>query len=178
MFAFEHTGILPDIVTMSKALGGLGFPISAIAYREHLNTWPPAKTIGTFRGNMIAYAAGARALEFMIDNEVLVHVLKVGHKALEALKDLENSTLTVGESRGKGLMIGVEFVEDKETKKPAPEMAKKVRALCHQRGVMIEVGGHYGNVARFLPPLIITEELLMKGVELFCDTVRDIEKKL
>jgi diaminobutyrate-2-oxoglutarate transaminase len=70
----------------------------------------------------------------------------------------------------------VEFVKDKATKEPAPEYAKKARTLCHQRGVMIEVGGHYNNVARFLPPLVITEKLIRKAVDIFCDAVREIEK--
>ena len=176
MFAFEHTGIVPDIVTLSKALGGLGFPISAIAYRESLDTWPTAKTIGTFRGNMIAYAAGASALGFILDSGLLGHTERLGRTALKLLKALEQDSPIIGESRGKGLMLGVEFVFDKETKKPAPMLARRMRTLCHQRGVMIEVGGHYGNVARFLPPLVISEALLRKAIEIFSDTVREIEK--
>ncbi len=176
MFAFEHTGTVPDIVTLSKALGGLGFPISAIAYREKLDTWPTAKTIGTFRGNMIAFAAGARALSFMLENGVLEHTERLGGMALKLLKELEKDSGIIGEARGKGLMLGVEFVHDKESKRPAPELAKRTRTLCHQRGVMIEVGGHYGNVARFLPPLIIPEDLLRKGIEIFSEAVREIEK--
>jgi diaminobutyrate-2-oxoglutarate transaminase len=176
MFSFEHTQVVPDVTTISKALGGIGFPISAIAYKEELNTWPAGKTIGTFRGNMIAFAAGASALRFMIDNNVPEHAFELGGKALKWLKDLEKSSSIVGEARGMGLMLGVEFVKDKATKDPAPEFAKKARTLCHQRGVMIEVGGHYNNVARFLPPLIITQDLLKKGIEIFSDAVREIEK--
>jgi diaminobutyrate-2-oxoglutarate transaminase len=177
MFAFEHTGTVPDIVVLSKALGGLGFPISAIAFRENLNTWPTAKTIGTFRGNMIAYAAGARALRFMLENELCEHTERLGRIALKELKELERESGIIGESRGKGLMLGVEFVRDKESKEPAPELARKMRTLCHQHGVMIEVGGHYGNVARFLPPLVITEELLRKAVDIFSQAVRELEKE-
>ncbi len=177
MFAFEHTKTVPDIVTLSKALGGLGFPISAIAYREKLDTWPRAKTIGTFRGNMVAFAAGARALNFMLDSGLLEHTERLGETALKLLKELEKDSPIVGEARGKGLMLGVEFVFDRETRKPAPELAKAMRSLCHQRGVMIEVGGHYGNVARFLPPLVITEDLLRKAIQIFSETVREIEKK-
>jgi diaminobutyrate-2-oxoglutarate transaminase len=176
MFAFQHTGTVPDIVTLSKALGGLGFPISAIAYRESLDTWPTAKTIGTFRGNMIAYAAGAAALSAMLDSDLLDHTERLGRTALELLEDLQTDCPIIGQARGKGLMLGVEFVYDKETKEPAPVLAKRMRTLCHQRGVMIEVGGHYGNVARFLPPLVISEVLLRKAIEIFSDTVREIEK--
>ena len=73
-------------------------------------------------------------------------------------------------------MLGVEFVKDKASKQPAPEIAARVRTLCHQRGVLIEIGGHYFNAARFLPPLVVTEELAAKGVEIFSDSVRDVEK--
>jgi diaminobutyrate-2-oxoglutarate transaminase len=176
MFACEHTGIVPDIMTLSKALGGAGFPISAVAYRKKLDTWPPGKHIGTFRGNIVAYAAGAAAIRFMLETKLADHALALGAKMLGWLKELEADSAMVGEARGKGLMLGVEFVKDKATKEPAPDLAAKVRTLCHQRGVLIEIGGHYFNVARFLPPLVVTEELARKGVEVFADSLRDIEK--
>lgn len=180
MFAFEHAGsdCVPDIITMSKALGGLGFPISAIAYREELNTWPAGATIGTFRGNMVAFAAGAAALRFMKDNDVPGYAAELGAKMLGELSKLERETKIVGEARGIGLMFGLEIVRDQKTKEPASDLAKKVRTYAHQRGVMIEVGGHHGNVARLLPPLIISEDLAMKGVEIISQVIKDIEKEL
>jgi diaminobutyrate-2-oxoglutarate transaminase len=176
MFSFQHTGTVPDIMTMSKALGGVGFPISAVAYREELNTWPPGKHIGTFRGNMIAYAGGAAGIRFMLEHDLANHATRVGHSMLEWLKELERDSEVIGEARGKGLMLGVEFVKDKATKEPAPDLAAKARTLCHQRGVLIEVGGHYFNVARFLPPLVLTEALARKGVEVFAESVRELER--
>lgn len=178
MFACDHTNTVPDIMTMSKALGGVGFPISCIAYKETLNTLPPGKHIGTFRGNVIAYAAGAAAVDFMLKNKLADHALHLGESMLSSLKEIEKDSKVVGEARGKGLMLGVEFVEDRATKKPAPKLAAKARTLCHQRGLLIEIGGHYFNVARFLPPLVLTEELARKGVEIFADAVREIEKSL
>lgn len=180
MFAFEHYGddFVPDIITMSKALGGIGFPISAIAYREELNTWPAGASIGTFRGNMVAYAAGAAALKFMQDEDIPGYAAELGAKMLKELKKLETETKIVGEARGIGLMFGIEIVRDQKTKEPAGDLAKKVRKYAHQRGVMIEVGGHHGNVARLLPPLIISEDLAMKGVEIISQVIRDIEKEL
>ena len=176
MFAAEHTGTVPDIMTMSKALGGGGFPISAIAYREELDTWPAGKHIGTFRGNMVAYAAGAAAIRFMLENNLAGHALELGELMLSLLKELESDSQVVGEVRGKGLMLGVELVEDRATKKPSSDLAAQVRTLCHQRGLLIEIGGHYANVARFLPPLVLTEELARTGVEVFVESVRDVEK--
>ena len=178
MFSFQHTNTVPDIVTMSKALGGIGLPISAIAYKERLNTWPAGKHIGTFRGNVMAYAAGAAALDFMVTTNLAEHVQRLGEFVLSSLKELERDSKIVGEARGKGLMLGVELVKDKDTKEPAPELARSVRAGCHRRGLLIEVGGHYNNVARFLPPLVLTEELAKRGLEVFLDSVKEAEGSL
>jgi diaminobutyrate-2-oxoglutarate transaminase len=176
MFAFEHADIVPDMVTMSKALGGVGFPISCVAFKEELDTWPPGKHIGTFRGNVVAYAAGQAALKFMVENKLADHASKLGDTLLTHLKEIEKDSEIVGEARGKGLMLGIEFVHNKSSKEPAPEFAQKVRTLCHRRGLLIEIGGHYNNVARFLPPLILTEDLAIKGMEIFAEVVRAIEK--
>ena len=146
MFSFEHTQTVPDVVTMSKALGGIGLPISGIAYREKFNTLPAGQHIGTFRGNVTAYAAGAAALEFMVASNLAAHALRLGEQMLLALKELERDSEIVGDVRGKGLMLGIEFVKDKGTKEPAPEWACGVRSACHQRGLLIEIGGHYNKL--------------------------------
>lgn len=176
MFSFEHTGIIPDIVTMSKALGGVGFPISCVAFKKELDTWPPGKHIGTFRGNVVAYAAGHTALQFMVVNNLAEHASELGKRMLSRLKEIEKESDIVGEARGKGLMLGVELVHDKASKKPAPEFARQVRTFCHQHGLLIEIGGHYDNVARFLPPLVLTEDLAYKGLEIFADAITATEK--
>jgi 4-aminobutyrate aminotransferase-like enzyme len=74
-------------------------------------------------------------------------------------------------------MFGIEIVRDRKSKEPAADLAKKVRKYAHQRGVMIEAGGHHGNVARLLPPLIISEDLAMKGVEIISEVIKDIEQE-
>jgi len=175
MFGFEHFDIVPDIITMSKALGGIGFPIAAIAYKDKLNTWPAGKSIGTFRGNMIAFAAGAASLTWMVENHIPERALGLGKKAMVPLKRLESESAIVGEARGLGLMIALEMVREKKSKEPSSEYAQMVRKYGHQRGVMIEVGGHHGNVARMLPPLVITEEYLMKGINILSGVIKDIE---
>jgi diaminobutyrate-2-oxoglutarate transaminase len=178
MFACEHTETIPDVLTMSKALGGLGLPISGIAYKEALNTWPAAQHIGTFRGNVVAYAAGAAALDFMVSGNLADHALQLGERMLSSLKELEGDSRIVGDARGKGLMLGVEFVKDKATKEPWPEGARAVRSACHRRGLLIEIGGHYNHVARFLPPLVLTDELAEKGLAIFMDSVQEAERLL
>jgi diaminobutyrate-2-oxoglutarate transaminase len=176
MFAFEHSGIVPDIITMSKALGGLGFPISCIAYKEILDTWPSGKHLGTFRGNLIAYAAGHSALNFMLKTNLAQHVLDLGSLMLSWLQEIEKESRIVGDVRGKGLMLGIEFVKDKTTKEPAPELTRRVSEFCYRHGLLVEVSGHYSNVIRFIPPLILTEELSLKGIEIFENAIREAEK--
>jgi len=175
MFAYEHTNTVPDIVTMSKALGGIGLPISGIAYKEKLNTWPAAQHIGTFRGNVAAYAGGAAALDFVVDNNLADHATKLGEHILASLRELQGDSRIVGDVRGKGLMLGIEFVKNKSTKQPYPDAARGVRSTCHRRGLLTEVGGHYNNVARFLPPLVLTRELADRGLAIFIDSVKEVE---
>lgn len=178
MFAFEHFGIVPDIMTMSKALGGVGLPISGIAYRRELDTWPPGKHIGTFRGNVLAFAAGHAALRFMSEYDLASYSYNLGEKMLSWLKEIEKDSKIIGEARGKGLMLGVELVKDKGTKEPAPGLTNQVRTLCHQHGLLVEIGGHFSNVIRFLPPLVLTEELALKGIEIFEDAIKKTERIL
>jgi diaminobutyrate-2-oxoglutarate transaminase len=95
---------------------------------------------------------------------------------LSWLEEIEKDSAIVGDSRGKGLMLGIELVKDKSSKEPAPEFTQKVRTVCHQRGLLVEIGGHYSNVVRFLPPLVLTEELAKKGIEIFADAIKEVEK--
>jgi len=178
MFAFEHSNLVPDIVTMSKALGGAGFPISCIAFNKEADIWPPGKHVGTFRGNVLAFVAGNAALNFMIANNLAEHSQKMGDLILSMLKEIEKDSKIIGEARGKGLMLGVELVRDRATKEPAPELAKRARTLCHRNGLLIEIGGHYNNVARFLPPLVITEEYAKKGTDIFVGAIEELESSL
>lgn len=97
---------------------------------------------------------------------------------LSWLKEIEKDSKIIGEARGKGLMLGVELVKDKATKEPAPGLTNHVRTLCHQHGLLVEIGGHFSNVIRFLPPLVLTEELALKGIEIFEDAIKKTERIL
>jgi diaminobutyrate-2-oxoglutarate transaminase len=178
MFACEHDGITPDVMTFSKALGGIGYPISCIAYDERLDGWKPGAHIGTFRGHQVAMAAGLAAIEFMQEVDLPGHAAELGELTLRLLREAQDTLPSVGDVRGRGLMIGIELVKDRDTKEPWPEMAAQIRTECFHRGVIIEVGGHFGNVARFLPPLVITRELLVRGTEIFVESVHAAEQAL
>jgi len=175
MWSCEHSGSTPDIMTISKGIGG-GLPLSAIVYKSKLDTWKPGAHIGTFRGHVTAMAAGAAALKFMKEHNLCEHTATLGEHMLKRLKEAEVERRYIGDTRGSGLMIGIEFVKDKRTKEAWPEMAKEVRTECYKRGVIVELGGHYYNVIRFLPPLVLTRELADKGLDVFLDAVKTLEK--
>lgn len=176
-FSSEHSGASPDIMTISKALGG-GFPLSAIAYREDLDVWSKAAHIGTFRGNVTAMAAGSASIDFMLENNLANYVEELGNYMLLKLEKCEKNSSIMGEVRGKGLMIGIEIVEDKETKKPSPDLCSKIRDEMFRKGVIIEIGGHYDNVLRFLPPLIITKKLAETGIDICTESIEKIESEI
>lgn len=178
MFACDHEQVTPDVLVLSKALGGIGYPLSAIAYDASLDTWEPGAHIGTFRGHQVALAAGAAGIEFTTRNDLAAHAAKMGELAMETLRESTAELEAVGDVRGRGLMIGVELVRDRHTREPWPELAEEVRGACFQKGLIIEKGGHYGNVARFLPPLVITRELLLRGLEIFAEALRETEQTL
>jgi len=176
-FSSEHSGASPDIITLSKALGG-GYPLSAIAYRKDLDVWLKAAHIGTFRGNITAMAAGLVSIDFMLENNLANYANNLGNYLMNKLEKFGKSSSIVGEVRGKGLMIGIEIVEDRETKKPSPELCSKIRDEMFQRGVIIEIGGHYNNVLRFLPPLIITKKTAETGIDICIESIEKIETAL
>ncbi len=176
MWSCEHSGTTPDIMTISKGIGG-GLPLSAIMYKSELDVWKPGAHIGTFRGHVTAMAAGAAALRFMREYDLPRHAAELGEYMLKRLKEAEEERRYIGDARGLGLMIGVEFVKDKETKEPWPELAREVRLESFKRGVLVELGGHYGNVIRFLPPLVLTEELADRGLDAFLEAVKAVEDR-
>jgi diaminobutyrate-2-oxoglutarate transaminase len=176
MFACEHSNVTPDIIAISKSLGGIGLPIAGIIYRKELDVWEPGAHVGTFRGNVLACAAGSVAIKYLQQKKVLEHAERLGKRTMNRLQDLVEESKNIGEVRGKGLFIGVELVEDKNTKKPAGDLVKNITTKCFERGVVVWKGGHYGNVIRFLPPLVITQELMDKAIDLFIDVVKGAEK--
>ncbi len=178
LFACELYGVTPDVMTMSKALGGgIGFPLSGIMYKKEMDVWRPGAHIGTFRGFLPAMAGGLAYLEFLEENNILEHVSNLGKYMLKRLGEIEDQSRLVGEVRGRGLMLGVELVKDRRSREPAPDLAKELRKECVKRGLIIEIGGHFHNVARFLPPLVLTVDLAEKGLSIFKEALRTVEKR-
>ena len=166
--SFMHSNAVPDIITVSKGLGGVGFPIAGLIYRKDIEAWGPGDHIGTFRGNQVSLAAANGAFDFVEKYNVAENATKMGEILRNRLEELKEISSYVGEIRGKGLMIGVEFVKDLESKKPYPEFVKSFKQNCLQKGLLFEVGGHHGNVVRLVPPLIITEEIINNAMTVIC----------
>jgi diaminobutyrate-2-oxoglutarate transaminase len=175
MWACEHDEVTPDVLVMSKALGGIGYALSGIAYAPVLDKWEPGAHIGTFRGQQVAMAAGAAGIDFTLEHDLAAHAARLGELALHTLQVESEQLAAVGDVRGRGLMLGVELVRDRETRAPWSRLAEEVRGACCRRGLIVEVGGHFHNVVRFLPPLVITRALLMRGLEIFVESLRESE---
>ena len=182
LFAFEHAEIIPDMVTLSKAIGG-SLPLAVVVYDKALDKWAPGAHSGTFRGNQLAMAAGLATIRYIRQNHIEQHAHEMGEKLMSQLKQVQNESRVIGEVRGRGLMIGVEVVNtqaepDKAGSYPADqEMARLIQKECFDRGLILELGGRHGSVVRFLPPLIITSEQVDHITEIFAEAVQAAEQK-
>lgn len=165
MFACEHVGVTPDILTLGKALGGIGLPLSACLYDERLDRWPPGGHLGTFRGHASAMVAGRVAIEILQRDRLVEHAARLGAQLLERLQALQERVPQLGDVRGRGLFIGLELVKDPRTKEPAPELTAAVQRRCYEEGVLIWTAGRYNNVLRIMPPLTISETLAHRGLD-------------
>ena len=159
-FAFQRAGIEPDVVALSKAIGG-GLPLSVIVYDAALDVWRPGAHAGTFRGNQLAMAAGIETMRCIREQRLDDHAVAMGDRLTRHLRQMQDSNACLGDVRGPGLMIGVEIVDDRlppdrlGARPTDPALAKLIQRHCLERGIILEVGGRHGGVLRFLPPLII-----------------------
>ncbi len=165
MFAVEHQGVEPDIIAMAKGIAD-GFPLGAyIAPRAIADTFRPGEHLSTFGGNPVSCAAALANIEVLESEHLVERSAELGTWALAALRELADRQPLIGDVRGQGLMLGVELVRDRQTKEPAPAEAAAVRTACREAGVLIGVGGQFGNVLRIQPPLVITRHELAGAIE-------------
>ena len=169
MFASEYwkeAGVEPDIIATAKSIAA-GVPLSAIIAREEIMEAPAPGTIGgTFCGNPLA-AASLKTIEIMERDHLAERSCEIGEKVTVRYKELMEKYPVIGDVRGLGGMIGIEFVKNKETKEPAPELTAEVIQACAERGLLVEGAGTYNNVIRFLAPLVMTDEQLEAGLDIF-----------
>lgn len=163
LYAFEHAGIVPDMVVLSKAVGG-GLPLSAVIYQEQWDRWLPGAHAGTFRGNQLAMASGAATIRFVKERQLDRRAQALGERLLNGLTHISKAFPQLGDVRGRGLMVGVEIVDIQAeqdrfgARPPDSKLARRIQSECLKRGLILELGGRQGSVVRLLPPLIVTED--------------------
>ena len=173
MFAIEHYGVEPDILVTAKGIAD-GFPLSAFTTRDEIAAaYKPGDHLSTFGGNPVSCAAALANIQFMQDENLPARAAETGEYATKKLRELQKQNPLIGEVRGLGLMIGVELVRD-ENLAPANSEAEAVRDALLRQGVLIGVGGVYGNVVRFQPPLVITRDQIDRAVDAFATALATI----
>jgi len=165
MWGSEHDGVVPDIMTVGKGMGG-GFPLSGVIATDAIATskpWSnPSASSSSYGGNPLASAAGLAALEIILKEDLVTHAERVGKVMLTRLEALKEKYRCVGEVRGRGLMLGIELVRDRTTKEPLPKtVTQTLYQECLRRGL---VAMTYSPSIRINPPLVIREEQALAGL--------------
>lgn len=164
LFAMENYGVAADITTLSKSIAA-GIPLSAITGRAELMDVPgPGQLGGTFSGSPVACAAGLAVLDVIEEENLVERAQIVGGRMMDAFRNWQDKYDIIGDVRGLGAMVAMELVTDRATKEPAKEATAKVVSECWNNGLLGLSAGIFGNVLRFLPPLVITDEQLEKGL--------------
>src|SRR6266404_2838954 len=170
MFAIEHYGVEPDIIATAKGIAD-GFPLGAFTARPEIAAaYKPGDHLTTFGGNPVSCAAALANIEFIQRENLCARSAENGEYALSRLLELQRTNPLIGEVRGLGLMIGIELVKD-EKLTPAAAEAEAIRDACLRRSLLIGIGGTYGNVVRFQPPLTITRKQLDQALGIFAEAL-------
>ena len=167
-FSFERAGIKPDMVTLSKSIGGNGFPMSLLLIRDDLDIWKPAEHNGTFRGNQIAFVAARKAIEYNVEHEIDKQVMEKGALVKEYI---EKEILPLSDKiffRGIGLIWGIDF-----SKFDDPELSHRIADKCFEKGLIIERAGRGDTVLKILPPLTIFDYELFKGLDIIRESIEE-----
>src|SRR6266513_6544770 len=173
MFAIEHYGVTPDILVTAKGIAD-GFPLSAFTTRPEIAAaYKPGDHLSTFGGNPVSCAAALANIEFMEKENLPARATEIGNYAMSKLRELQKQNSLIGEVRGLGLMIGVELVKD-ENQTPASVEAEALRDGLLRQGVLVGVGGVYGNVIRFQPPLVITRQQIDRALKAFEAALQEV----
>ena len=174
MFAIDHWGIEPDLITTAKSLAG-GMPLSAITGRaEIMNAAHAGGLGGTYGGNPLSCSAALAVLDIFLEDGLLKKSVQLGEKLQKRFKEMQQKYEIIGEVRGKGPMLALELVKDRHTKAPAGDEAKKLTRICYDKGLVILSCGAFGNVVRFLMPLLITDEQLEKGLAILEESLVEV----
>ena len=165
-FACNHEGVVPDLITTAKGIAG-GLPLAAVTGRaEVMSSVHPGGLGGTFGGNPLACSAALGTIETMESDNLCGAARHIESQMVPRLARLRDAYDVVGEVRGRGAMLAMELVEKGGTKKPDGALTARIARECHREGLVVLTAGTYGNVLRFLPPLVIGDDLLAEGIDI------------
>lgn len=167
MFASDHYDLKPDIMCLAKGIAS-GLPLGVCIARAELMDWQPGAHASTFGGNPVALAAALKTIE-LLERELVRNSAEVGSYLQQGLRKLMNKHDSIGDVRGLGMMIGVEFVESKASMKPAPELRDQIENAAFERGLILLGAGH--NTIRWSPPLVLSRENADVAIEIFDDAI-------
>jgi 4-aminobutyrate aminotransferase len=164
-FAFEHSGIVPDIIIMAKGMAS-GMPLSGIAANKRLmDKWTPGSHGGTYGGNVVACAAAVATIQVMRDELLIANSARMGDLLMAGLGRLQEEHPEIGDVRGRGLMVASEFTTPEG--QPWGERAQAVAKAAYRQNLMLLTAGAYGNVIRWIPPLVVDQEQIQEALTIF-----------
>jgi 4-aminobutyrate aminotransferase-like enzyme len=172
MWAAERSGVVPDLMTVGKGIGG-GMALSAVVGTSaSMSHWPAGTHTSTFLGNAVNLAAGRAAIRVMCRDRLWERSASLGARLRDRLSDGLDGVARVGDIRGEGLFIGIELVSDRATKAPDPETCAAVRARAFEAGVVVAVAGRHEQVVKISPPLTIDERAANEAIDVVIDAIR------
>ena len=174
MFACEHEGVVPDLIVTAKGIAG-GLPLAAVTGRAAMVDAAHVSGLGgTYGGNPVACAAALATIETIETDGLVARAKEIEDLMFTRLRRLQLDDSRIGDVRGRGAMIAVELVK-RHSHEPDPELAKALATAAHQQGVIVLTCGTHGNVLRFLPPLVISDELLHEGLDILAEILGAIQ---
>ena len=175
--AWQHYSVQPDISTYAKSLGS-GMPIAAILGRaEVMDAAAPGTIGGTYIGNPVCCAAALATIQFMKEKNLNERAVEIGNVITNRFQKLQKECAEIGDVRGVGAMIGIEFVKDGDPRQPNGELCSRIITGCAERGLVLLSAGTFKNVVRILSPLVITDEQLNKGLDILEDEINKVTVK-
>jgi 4-aminobutyrate aminotransferase/(S)-3-amino-2-methylpropionate transaminase len=174
MFACEHEGVVPDLIVTAKGIAG-GLPLAAVTGRAAMVDAAHVSGLGgTYGGNPVACAAALATIETIETDGLVARAREIEDLMLTRLRRLQLDDSRIGDVRGRGAMIAVELVK-RGSHEPDPELAKNIATTAHQQGLIVLTCGTHGNVLRFLPPLVISDDLLHEGLDILSEILGAIQ---
>lgn len=181
-YAFEDSGIIPDCICISKAVGG-SQPMAIMAYNKELDKWDAGTHAGTFRGTTLAMVAGNALMQRVNTPEFLSDVKRKGKIFMDHFEALKKDCPIIGDVRGRGMMLGIEIVDPKTpedccgAKSGGGKIAAELQKTCFENGLIMEKGGRDGAVMRCLTALSIEDKFLNKGIDILTESIKKVNKK-